>query len=435
MKRLRALIACTCLLLPGCTGDPGDPAGRVGLDDLERFGSLPYLSATRDPRLADELARIVEEGGTPAQLSAAAAAGEPSVGAALATLFPKERLGWLVARSAELLPPGEFRFDPIRLQHAIAFRRKYDQERLQAREALKRADRRLGICFLAGFAADTSVIDAARVCGRLEAFHAAELLAEDDLDGAIGVLDHMFALARCLAAEQHLDARIHAAQLRAEALAAMQTVATDGSVTREHLHALRQIVDAQLQAWPDDADAWLGERAIGLHAYELVRDGALLALLTEEEIEEFEQEGNLRMVAEAARRGADPDQLYYLETMREVIAVSQKPYHARLPALEAIDHDLQQRRETPDSPLVAARLLLKDLAAAHAIQGLDRALIEAWALALSAATGEPAAQSINPLTGWAYELAREDTLVVVSGIGAGSDAERWKVYVPDFTER
>ncbi len=421
---------CVCLLLPGCGGDSQE---RVGLDDMERFGELPYLSATRDPQLADELARIREEGGTPEQLTPAG--DEGSVGAALKELFPEERLKTLSARAEELMPPRQFRFDPARLQHVIAFRRKHDQERLASREALRRPERRLGIRFVAGFAADTSAVDAVRLCGRLEAFHAAELLAADDPDGALDGIGHMLAWAGCLGEEKHLDARLHAAFLRAEALAVMQAVATHADATREHLKALLQTARAQLQAWPDDAHAWIGERAVGLHSYELVREGALLLLLTEAEVEEFRREGDLRVVAAAARRNADRDQLYYLETMRRVIQACEKPYHARLPLLESIDLELQKRWGTPDYPLVAGRLLLKDLAAAHAMKALDRANWEAWSLALAVATGESPPPLVNPLTGRPYDIVREDAQIIVSGIGVGRDADRLQLSVPNLAPR
>ncbi|MDY0167961.1 MAG: hypothetical protein RBS80_15540 [Thermoguttaceae bacterium] len=429
MRTHGTLVAWTCLLLLGCTG--GSQEG-VGLDDLEEFGRLPYLSATRDPQLADELARIVEEGGTPEQLTPAD--DERSAGDALKELFPEDRLDALVAHSDELVPSGEFRFDPVRLQHAIAFRRKYDRERLEAREALKQPQQHLGIRYVAGFSADMSVIEAIRLCARLEAFHAAELLAENDLDGAIGAVMAMLALTQCLATEKHLDARLHAAYLHTEALAAMQAIVTHADVAREHVKTLLQAVRDRLDRWPDDADAWIGERAVGLHAYELVREGALLILLTEEEIEEFKRNGDLRVIAAAARRNADRDQLYYLDTMRDLIEACRKPYYTRLPLLASIDQQLQERWGTPEYPFVAGRVLLKDLAAGHAIQARDRANWEAWSLALAVATGESPPKLNNPLTGKPYDVAREDTLIVVSGIGAGRDADRLRVYVPDFSK-
>ncbi len=428
--RTHAVLFCVCLLLPGCGGDSPES---VGLDDMERFGELPYLSATRDPQLADELARIREEGGTPEQLTPPA--NEESVGAALKELFPKERLETLSARAEELMPPRRFQFDPAQLQHVIAFRRKHDRERLASREALRQPEQHLGIRFVAGFAADTSVIDAVRLCARLEAFHAAERLADDDLDGALDAVGQMLAWAGCLGEQKHLDARLHAAFLRAEALAVMHAAATHPDAAREHLQSLLQMTRAQLEAWPDDADAWIGERAMGLHSYELVREGALLLLLTEAEVEEFRREGDLRVVAAAARRHADRDQLYYLETMRRVIQACDKPYHTRLPLLESIDLDLQTRWGTPDYPLVAGRLLLKNLAAAHSMKALDRANWEAWSLALAVATGESPPPLVSPLTGRPYDIVRDDARIVVSGIGAGSDAEQLQLSVPDLAPR
>lgn len=430
MKEHGIPIVWTCLLLlVGCAGETKES---FDLDDLERFGSLPYLKATRDQQLADELARIIEEGGTPEQLTVSD--GEQSVGDVLKQLFPKEQLALIVAQSDELFPPREFRFDPARLEQVITFRRQHERSRLDARKALKQARPHLGIRFVAGFSADTSVIDAVRVCVRLEAFHAAELLAEDNLEDAILAVDQMLALAQCLGAEKHLDARLHAAYLRAEALAVMQAIVTHGKVTREHLLTLLQTVQAQLHNWTDDAHAWIGERAIGLHTYELVRDGALLILLTEDEVKDFEREGDLRILAKAARRNADRDQVYYLETMRQVIEACRKPPYARLGLLNSITSELDAHRGASDYPFVAGRLLLKGLAAAHAIQAHDRANWEAWAVALDMATGGSPGKAVNPFTGKPYIVAQENSLVIVAGIATGREAEHVKVYIPDFSK-
>ena len=426
---LPIVAACLLLLFVGCGSDSQET---IGLDDLEKFGSLPYLKTTRDQRLADELARIVEEGGTPEQLTVDD--DSDTVGAALKMLFSKDELPGIVMESDELMPPREFEFDAKQLKHASDFRKRYNAQRLEAREALKQPQPNLAIRFVAGFSADTSVIDVVRVCVRLEAFDAAEMLAAGKVGGAIGSVEQMLALAQCLASAKHLDSRLHAAYLRAEAMAVMQAIVMHEKTTREDLKALLRIVQVQLQNWTDDAAAWIGERAIGLHTYELVREGALLILLTEQEIDEFQREGDLRALALSARRNADRDQLYYLETMRQVIESCQRPPHSRLPLFESIQQELQQRRGSPDFPFVAGRLLLTQLAAAHAIQSRDRANWEAWALALATATGQNLPQQINPLTGKPFEVAREDSLIVVSGIVPGPGADRIRVYVPDLSK-
>ncbi|MDZ7615453.1 MAG: hypothetical protein U1E05_00525, partial [Patescibacteria group bacterium] len=134
MKEHWVPIVWVCLLLVGCAGESKEP---IGLDDLERFGALPHLKNTRDEQLADELARIVEEGGTPEQLTVSDE--EQSVGTALLELFPKDQLAPLVEQSDRLLPSREFRFDPAQLAEVTAFRRQLDRERLNARKALKEA--------------------------------------------------------------------------------------------------------------------------------------------------------------------------------------------------------------------------------------------------------------------------------------------------------
>jgi len=270
-----------------------------------------------------------------------------------------------------------------------------------------------------------------RICGRLEAFHAAKSLSEDHLEPAVESFSLMLRLASCLGAEKHLEARLNAALLRAEAFDVLQAVVRHDRITRTHLVQLHKMVQAQISAWPDDARAWIGDRAIGLHTYELVRAGHLVELLTPEELEEFGGRGALKDFCKAALRGINGDELYYLETMRKVIESCGQPYHTRVALLDSIADDLHQKQETSDFPLIAARMLLKDLKKAQIIQARDRANWEAWTLALALATGQRMPPyEINPLTGEKYERAKADHEIIVWNFGSGQDGDDPAINVP-----
>ena len=69
MRRALYAIIWLSLLAGGCGGQSGGKAPQQL--DLEAYGALPGLRATPNQQLRDELARIIEEGGTPELLSRA----------------------------------------------------------------------------------------------------------------------------------------------------------------------------------------------------------------------------------------------------------------------------------------------------------------------------------------------------------------------------
>jgi len=398
----------------------------------EEYGSLPGLMATPNLQLRDELARIVEEGGTPEQLSRVATDDVENAAVVLRELFSRQQVKSLLEISGAIFPPREFTFDPIRLEKASNFRKKYEPERQQAGEALKRPQCAFGIRFTAGFCADLGFVDIVRLCGRLEAFQAAESLFEDNVAAAIESFSRMMRLASCLAAEKHPVPRLEAAQLRSEAFRVLQAIVQHEKMSRQNLEQLCDLVEEQLAAWPSDAGAWIGDRALGLCAYEMVRRGQLLPLLTDKESEQFHQEDSLAELSDAAQRSVDQDELYYLESMRTIIACCNQPFYARAAVFEGIDNDLRQRQDTAGYPLVAARLLLPEIRTGHESQARDRAHGQAWALALALATGrDAAAYQTNPLSGKNYPQIKQDGLVIVKGAGAaGGDDPPILVPIP-----
>jgi len=428
MQRSGFIATLAAVLLAGCAGQE---AGQESLAPGEDFGSLPGLRAVADAWLRRELARIEEEQGTPTQLSSRTVPAERNVAAGLAKLFPKGRISSLLAESERLLPEDEFRFGPTALEKAAEFRRRYDRERLAARAALKRPERDFGIRFTDGFAARLDFIGPVRLLARLEAFCAAEALSQNDPEAAAESLGVMLRLAECLGQEKHIEPRLEAALLRAEAFRVLQALVLDRHAARADLERLRQIVVAHLKRWPDDARAWKGERALGLWAYEVVRTGRALELLTPKEIDQFREEGILEEFPAAAVRNVDQDERYYLETMRTLIEACARPYHARTDTFQALRADLHKKRSSPEFPLVAGRLLLPDVWKAQRMQARDRANWEAWAVALAAATGaEPLPFDTCPLTGSAYQVHKVDHELFVTGFGTGEEGDFPEIRVP-----
>ena len=96
----------------------------------------------------------------------------------------------------------------------------------------------------------------------------------------------------------------------------------------------------------------------------------------------------------------------------------------------ALQEDLAGKRNTPEFPFVAGRLLLVDVERGQAIAARDRAHCEAWAIALALALEEEPAYRTNPLSGRPYQQQRQGTPIVVSQIGEDADGNDFSVSVP-----
>ena len=418
----------TCFAL-GCS-KPAAPEKEPEVRTPEGYGRLPGLSQVPHQGLQDELARIVEEGGTPEQLSQTTVPPADNVAMGLLELFPEKRVGSIARAAEERFPPGPFQLNPVELQKAVNFYKKYDKEQLEARQALQRPQCDFGIQFLAGNTAEMKFVRVVWLLGRLEAFRAADALNQGDIDGAIEALSFILRLAQCMAAEKCVEPRLEAAYLRTKAFTILQAIVRNRGLQQSHLDKLYHLVEQQLKTWPSDAQAWIGDRAMGMHAYEMVREGNLLELLTQEEMTQFTEERVIGQLAEAARRNVDKDELFYLQAMRQIIDSCAKPYWQRIEIFEAIDQQLQTNRNDSDFPLVAARLLLPNIQAAQAIQAQDRANWEAWLLALAAATNrEPPPYEKNPLTGKSYRVNKLDHQVLVEQIGSAEEGSP-TVFIP-----
>ena len=225
----------------------------------------------------------------------------------------------------------------------------------------------------------------------------------------------MLRMARFLAAEKHPVYRNEAARVREEALGVLEAVVQHPKVSRPSVAALHDTLAGQLAAWPNDADVWIGDRAVGLHAYEMVRYGHLLSLIPEE-IEQYQEEGVLEARVEAILGSLDEDELFYLESMRAIINACEKPYFERAETFARIRAEQSERSTTAQFPTFAANILLPPVEEHHAVEARDRALCEAWTLALAAALDRPAPGfKVNPLTGKPYAMNVEERRVVVWG--------------------
>jgi len=376
---------------------------------LRELGELPALKSTRNTSLRDEYNRIVQAKGTPVRLTVEEVSDAANAASAISKLYDESLLTALDEKSSALYPVDRFR-------------RRYEHLLEGFRLAMRRPRCDFYIDYRLGFFADMSFIDKAQVCFRLEAFSIAELLDQGDLHQAIGDLGRLFRLVSHLDHEKQLECRLIAAKLRAQALLIVEAIAHHPAAGKAELGALLEIVRQQLAAWPSDADAWIGERAQVMHSYELIRAGYLLDVLTAEELKTYTKDGTLERMAEVAENHLDEDELFYLESIREVIASCEMPFHDRWPTFREIRQRMHEQRNEESFPVFVALLFLSDVEDANRLLAEDRARTEAWAIALSLATDAPRPEyESSPIHGHEYDVTIEAGRVEV---WSGNPADR-----------
>ena len=432
------VVAVGLLLSPGCEKQRrAEFPEQLGNED---YGRLPGLKGTSLELLQDELARVVEQRGTPELLDvidtdeidtdeidtggqnspqSQRIPHESNVADGLADVYAKRTFQSLKDAAEKNYPQGRFEFNALQRRTAVGFFERHRRELRESRAALQRPQCDFGIRHVRGFANDGSFIGHVRLSARLEGLAAAKaLFVDDDLQQAIVALKNMLQWAKLLGAEKHVTARLQAGLLRAEALDVLQAIVLHGDCRRQQLEELGELVHGHLSDWPRDADAWIGDRALGMHCYEVVRDGGISSLLTARESEDFSQSGSIEDLSKAAMDVVDQDELFYLGAMRKIIESCRLPYHQRASVAEEIMAEAEAKANSPDYPLVAARLLLPGIGRGLRMQGEDRAAVEAWAAALDAALGRPVSHAVNPLTGKKYQISRQKEQVSVLRTGS-----------------
>ncbi len=399
--------------------------------------TLPHLKTTHDPELRAELSRLEAEQATPQLLDAnrdrgggSAKANAVRIVKELNEIYPLRDARLTGQRVARFYPQGEFRFGPIPLEKARDICKLCGPQLKQYRKMFRRKGFRCDVSVSDGLLADLSLLDHARLAHRLEALTAADVLTGGQPSAVLLPLRNMLRIDACLASITNVSARLAAARLRAEALEVVAALVKHPRCSRVICDELLRIFANQLDHWTADRVAWVGDRALGLHAYEMVRDGQLMNILTADEIAQLEKDGDLVAFDEAVRRSLDDDEKFYLANMRRLIAACDKPFFARRETFDELDQTLNQLRNTSHFPLFADKVLLPDVVAGQHEQALDRARCEAWALGLGAALGQkidPTAR--NPVTGKLYDLARQEDAIVIGNLD-GQDIKEPALTIP-----
>ena len=423
-------ILMTCLvaiLLGGCQR-AGPQSDASVAEHVARYAELPLLRKSHNPKLREELARLISERATPTLLvrepdygwnraDSEVREALPNSAEQLETIFPKSKRWSLENRLARIYPVGRFEFRLQQLRAARSLTDEYAEQRESFRQFVAQSDHNFRLDHTQGLGADTAFVEAAAIGCRLEALSAALLLDEGQPQLAINSLEVLLRMAQLLANEPHLVPRVTAVHLRGEALQVLEAIASHPYSTIATHRLLHEQVLGQLSHWPPDSQAWIGERAQGLHTYELVRDGYLLSLLEYEEIRKYRDEIGIEQLGKQVMENVDQDEVFYLTSMRQVVESCERPYYRRLDVIANIRKQLTASRDTSLYPLVADQLLLNELEAGQRWQALDWARCRAWRLALAAALGSvPKEVPVNPLTGIPFILELRPDRVLVDAV-------------------
>ena len=410
-----------CCLITAATGCPRAPKNeQQEAETFINYAKLPGLQAAHHPELKVEYALLVSERMTPAMLdedAVKAAAGVTDLRQVLAAQFNSSALEYAMERTGRQFENGELNWNEVSMLQASQVLRQYDSQRTTVREALSDPDTTMTVPLSQGLGVNIDFIDAAQLYHRLETFYAADQMARGDLDGTLETLGLMFRLSALLGEQKHVVARLTAARCRSEALNIVDALAKNSKTTNEQWDRLASVVNLQLANWPNDAKAWIGDRAQGLHMYEMIRDGHLLSMLTSEELQELSEGRTLNAFQAAAVQTIDDDEAFYLQAMRKLIEDCDVPYYQRRDTFAQLRDELGELQKSPEYPLIADRLLLQEVEMAQEQQALDRAWMEAWANALALAVEDVSPPyKTNPATGSKYDINYENGRVIVSRI-------------------
>lgn len=431
MHALHRFLVLLVAVLVGCA-DNRQPRSLQTGDDLRRYASLPGLQTTHHVELRAELDRLISERATPELLSAktSRAKTDPfSIRSTrlngreeLARILPDSMLRQLYLDIERRYPAGEFRFNLRQLEGVEQTLARYAEPLEKFRELLETPELEFPIDHRLGLAIATDWIDAIQALVRLESLAIAVQIEHGKLPQAVRAITPLFGAATALAEIEHLVPRLTAVHMRHELLAVMMAICEHPEVNQDIYERLHQLVSNQLQQWPPDSLAWIGERADGLHTYELIRDGFLLSVLSFRELQQFRDEIGIKRLGELVAKNINHDECFYLSAMREAIDSCSQPFYARRSVLKKLDQDLELARDGDQYPIIADHVMLPDLDAGMRLQALDRVRLEAWQLALSLARRETAETRENSLTGTLFVIDIQPSFVVVDGIDP-EDAE------------
>ncbi len=413
-----------CLAAMACRRPSAEPTP----EELRHLADLPRLAASPDDRLRSELARLREERATPRQLLQVDPARLPdgrrptvdtrkrstrALTQALTDGLVKQyqsKLGTWYREVLRGIPLEERPVAATLLRDTASFRR-------AVKDLMERPDFGLLVELDRGPLADLRFIDRVELFVRLETIEALLRALDGQPANAVVRWDRAGAMIASLAELPHGVSRAAAARLRLEWLRAGQTIANGRPATADVLQGIDATLQWQLAHWPSDRRALVGDRAVGLITYELLRDGHWMSLLPLTELQRLKETHRLEKFAAYIGSRLDADEWYYLQTMRQIIEAAERPYFERRTLLEKIDSAQNALRDTDGYPWFAADYLLQDVDRLQRLMALDRTFTEALRWLVAGGPGDDATPPPTHLeTGTLLQARVESDRIVLSNL-------------------
>ena len=399
-------------LLP--TWHLGCGSGSQVEDKILRCADLTGAGTSDNQPLQAEAKRILQAGQAPRDLVRPLPKPETNAAAQLADCLTDGARLRLVPRLRELMADQQYPLEPAQLADILEVLKDTKPLRSRIAEAEKAPNCVFDARHDLGFFGRMRFLDDAAIACRLHLIAAAPFVVQGQMATACDELDIALTWIDRLASVRRVEARLLAGQLRGQALVVVEGIAGGAAARPADLLRLNGLMRRSLAAWPNDADSLVGDRAVTMHAYEAVRVGLLDRVMTTDEKNAFKKQGVVERLNNLSPAQIDRDELTYLDAMRALIDSADQPYHARAEQVDDLRQQFDPAGERADAAPLATLLFFPGTPDAIREMARDRALAEAWAIALATAGGfDLPPYEINPVTGKPYEVERLPGALIV----------------------
>ncbi len=415
------------VLLTGCSRAPSPPES-----EAEPLYRLPHLKNANNPQLREHFRRLSRRGELPWQLRDARVPPAENAAEELVRLFGRRDPQRVFHALDNYFPAAPLLEDDVRREQAALEVQRWLEELQRARNALLRPRCVFAIAYDKCLEADLSFVYRVRAAARLASLQAVLSASAERPEEALDHLLLALQLTTALQGHMHPVVRLQAALGRTEVLETLQAVLLQFSWSSDQLGRLLNVLQRAEASLPEDASAWVADRTLGLHFYELLRAGAWNQVVTAQDLERLGTElaQRLRFAAPAT---LEQDEAYYLDMMERIVALAGKPYPRRRRQLAQLEK--RWRADAQRFP-AAAVLLLPDVLPGMARQSLDRARLQGWIVGLRHALGQaPPGVVLSPFTGRPYRVLTRSRYLVVLGAGAVPDEPETPILVPKLPSR
>ncbi len=388
-------VVATTVFFVGCGGS------RPTLEEIvEAAGELPGTRNSSHPELRAALRALETTDGLPSDLHVRSVTPGENGAVVLKQAIPFDENFASVSEQVETVF-FDLLDDPLPQWH-----RKAQQLVREHYETLAAADAasdmrscNFSVDFERGYFNDTHFLDATAMACRLQLISAALATESGNLGDAIDEFVRAYRWCDRLGEVPMLEAQLQAASLRGNAAIVLSLIATDQRATQADLKRLSVAMGHSLDTWPSERKMLVGERALAMHAYEMIRKGFIELVVTMDERKVLRQEKILEKLREADEAIIDDDEFQYLDYMAAVIAIADRPYHLRVSELRELDRQLAISNGGRYAWL-ANRAFADGLTAAQAQLARSHGELIGWYVALCEASGDGLeAASVNPFNG------------------------------------